>query len=94
VQVLEWLELFGYRKADAIVPVMDAFQRYIIGKGIAAAKIKIKKNGVDAAVFQPHISGNSLRTELGLEDKFLAAYFGTHGMAHKLETVLEAASGL
>src|SRR5450759_2827077 len=40
VRMLERLELFGYRKADAIVPVTNAFQRYIIGKGIAAAKIE------------------------------------------------------
>jgi glycosyltransferase involved in cell wall biosynthesis len=31
---------------------------------------------------------------LGLEGKFVAAYFGTHGMAHHLETVLEAAQEL
>ena len=30
--------------------------------------------------------------ELGLSGKFVASYFGTHGMAHHLETVLEAAA--
>lgn len=29
IRALEWLELFAYRKADRIVPVTDAFQRYI-----------------------------------------------------------------
>jgi hypothetical protein len=92
VRMLEWLERFGYRKADAIVPVTDSFKRYMIGKGISAAKIEVIKNGVDAAVFRPYVGANSLRTELGLEGKFVAAYFGTHGMAHQLETVLEAAA--
>ena len=92
VRMLEWLELFGYRKADAIVPVTDSFKRYMIGKGIPAAKIEVIKNGVDAAIFRPHVGANSSRAELGLEGKFVAAYFGTHGMAHQLETVLEAAS--
>jgi len=92
VSVLESLELFAYRKADAIVPVTDSFERYMVGKGIAAAKIEVIKNGVDASVFKPHVGENPLRGELKLEGKFVAAYFGTHGMAHKLETVLEAAS--
>jgi glycosyltransferase involved in cell wall biosynthesis len=91
IRLLEALEMFAYRKADAIVPVTDSFERYMIGKGIAAAKIHVIKNGVDASVYQPHAGSNPLRTELGLDGKFVAAYFGTHGMAHKLETLLEAA---
>jgi glycosyltransferase involved in cell wall biosynthesis len=35
-----------------------------------------------------------LSRKLGLEGKFVASYFGTHGMAHHLETVLEAAREL
>jgi glycosyltransferase involved in cell wall biosynthesis len=91
VRLLESFEMFAYRKADAIVPVTDSFERYMIGKGIDPAKIEVIKNGVDASVFHPHVGENPLRAELGLQGKFVAAYFGTHGMAHKLETVLEAA---
>jgi glycosyltransferase involved in cell wall biosynthesis len=91
VKLLEWLELFAYRKADVIVPVTDSFERYMVGKGITPAKIEVIKNGVDASIFKPHVGENPLRGELGLEGKFVAAYFGTHGMAHKLETLLEAA---
>ena len=91
IRLLEALEMFAYRNADAIVPVTDSFERYMIGKGIAAAKIHVIKNGVDASVYRPHAGTNPLRTELGLDGKFVAAYFGTHGMAHKLETLLEAA---
>ena len=45
--MLEYLEMFAYRKADAIVPVTEAFKRYMVGKGIPAAKIEVVKNGVD-----------------------------------------------
>jgi glycosyltransferase involved in cell wall biosynthesis len=92
IGLLESLEMFAYRKADAIVPVTDSFERYMVGKGIAPAKIQVIKNGVDPSVYQPHVGTNPLRGELGLDGKFVAAYFGTHGMAHKLETLLEAAS--
>jgi len=92
VSMLESLEQFAYRKADAIVPVTDSFERYMVDKGIARTKIEVIKNGVDASVFKPHVGENPLRSELKLEGKFVAAYFGTHGMAHKLEIILEAAS--
>lgn len=92
VSFLESLELFAYRRAHAIVPVTDSFERYMVGKGISPAKIEVIKNGVDASVYRPFAGTNQMRSELGLEGKFVAAYFGTHGMAHKLETVLDAAS--
>jgi len=91
IRLLEWLEMFAYRTADAIVPVTDAFKRYMTEKGIPGAKITVIKNGVDLGFYRQNEGPNALRAELGLEGKFVAAYFGTHGMAHHLETILEAA---
>src|SRR5690606_24796831 len=58
------------------------------------AKIEVIKNGVDLARFRPLGQASSRARDLGLEGKFVASYFGTHGMAHHLETVLEAAERL
>jgi glycosyltransferase involved in cell wall biosynthesis len=91
IRFLEWLELFAYRKADRIVPVTDAFKRYMVEKGIAREKITVIKNGVDLTRYQPAPANAAVRAEIGLEGKFVASYVGTHGMAHHLETVLEAA---
>ena len=92
IRALEWLERFAYRHADRIVPVTDAFQDYIEGLEIPADRIRVIKNGVDLHKFQPAAPNPALRAELGLDGKFVAAYVGTHGMAHHLETVLEAAA--
>jgi len=94
IRLLEWFERFAYRKADRIVPVTDAFKRYMVGKGISAEKIEVIKNGVDLAFFKKVIGQNPMITELELQGKFVAVYFGTHGMAHGLETVLHAAQKL
>ncbi len=94
IEALEWLELFAYRKADRIVPVTDAFQRHMEKKGILASKISVIKNGADISLYQPVAGQNPVTEELGLEGKFVAAYFGTHGMAHHLETILHAAERL
>ena len=90
--MLEWLELFAYRKADRIVPVTDAFRRDMMDKGVDERKITVIKNGVDLRFFQSAADGSELASQLGVEGKFVASYVGTHGMAHHLETILEAAA--
>lgn len=92
ISVLEFLEIFSYRKADKIVPVTDSFKRYIINKGIDEKKINVIKNGVDLKFYNSHVSGASLAKTIGVKDKFVVSYIGTHGMAHHLETIFEAAS--
>lgn len=94
IRLLEYLELFAYRKADRIVPVTDAFKRHMEAKGIPSEKIIVIKNGVDLAFYTTPAGDNPLRAKLGLSGKFVAGYFGTHGMAHKLEVILDAAERL
>jgi len=94
IAVLQWLESFAYDKADHIVPVTDAFARYMIDKGVPEAKITVIKNGVDTRLFNRDIDGQSTRDRHALGQRVVAAYFGTHGMAHHRETILEAAEQL
>lgn len=94
IKMLEWIERFAYRKADRIVPVTDSFKTYILGKGIEGEKLAVVKNGVDLAQYAPLESTSALAEELGIKGKFVVSYFGTHGMAHRLETILQAADRL
>lgn len=94
IRALEWLESFAYRKADRIVAVTDAFKEHIVARGAAATKVEVIKNGVDPTRYSPLEGDNPLADEIGVRGRFVAAYFGTHGMAHHLETVLEAAAEL
>jgi glycosyltransferase involved in cell wall biosynthesis len=91
VRMLERLECFLYRKAVAIVTVTHAFKSYLLELGIEAKKIEVITNGVDLSRFAPRSRDSLLARELGLEGKFVAGYVGTHGLAHGLETILEAA---
>jgi glycosyltransferase involved in cell wall biosynthesis len=94
IKLLEWVERFAYRKADRIVPVTDSFKTYMLSKGIEASKIVVVKNGVDLAQYTPLDGVNSLAEDLGVRGKFVVSYFGTHGMAHHLETIFHAARQL
>lgn len=92
LRAMERLELFLYRRAAAVVAVTESFKRNLIGRGIDADKIHVITNGVDLRRFMPLNGDQALRAELGIPaDAFVAGYIGTHGMAHALETVLDAA---
>lgn len=89
--ILERLELFLYRRADAVISVTHAFRRNLIERGIDGDKIHVVTNGVDTSRLVPMQKDAVLERELHLQEKFVAGYIGTHGMAHALDTVLEAA---
>lgn len=91
IRFLEYLEMFAYRKADRIVSVTEAFKNYMVSKGIDEQKIHVITNGVNLDFYQPVAKNQALAAELGVSGKFVAAYVGTHGMAHHLETILAAA---
>ncbi len=91
IQLLERLELFLYRHAASIITVTHTFKSILMQRGIDGKKIEVVTNGVDLKHFTPREKDSDLVYELGLQDKFVAGYIGTHGMAHGLETLLDAA---
>ena len=92
IRLLEKIELFLYRKARLIVSVTHSFKTILIRRGIAGDKIQVITNGVDAARFFQLNKDTDLVNQYQLENQFVAGYVGTHGMAHHLETILEAAA--
>jgi len=94
LDLLERLELFLYRKATAMVSVTNAFKQNLVDRGIDPAKIFVVTNGVDTSRFAPIPKDQALLADLQLNDAFVAGYIGTHGMAHGLDTVIDAAKVL
>lgn len=91
LDLLESLELFLYRRATAVVSVTNAFKQNLVDRGISAEKIFVVTNGVDTSRFSPIPKDQELLAELNLKDSFVAGYIGTHGMAHGLDTLVDAA---
>jgi glycosyltransferase involved in cell wall biosynthesis len=94
IRALEWVELFLYGRADAIVSVTESFREDLIARGVPGEKIHVVINGVDLDRYAPQPRDQALAREFGLEGKFVAGYMGTHGLAHALPKVLEAAERL
>jgi glycosyltransferase involved in cell wall biosynthesis len=91
IRALEHLEMFLYHKAARIVSVTHSFKKTLITRGVSSDKIMVVTNGVDMSHFKPMLKDAELVSQLGLEGKFVAGYIGTHGLAHHLETLLDAA---
>jgi glycosyltransferase involved in cell wall biosynthesis len=90
IRFLEWLEKTAYRRADAIVSVTRSFISHIAERAGGDDKIAVIRNGADLRSFA-RADASDLRRELGFEGRFIATYVGTHGMAHGLGTILDAA---
>lgn len=91
LNLLEKVELFLYRRSVVVIALTRAFKRNLVSRGIPAEKISVVINGVDLKRYEPKSKNEALSKELGLQDKFVIGYIGTHGMAHALENVLDAA---
>lgn len=93
VTLLEWLELFLYRQANRIIALTSPFKENLTARGIPSAKIDVITNGVDTLLFDFKKRTGTVRETLGFDNRtFLAGYLGTVGMAHGLETIVEAAA--
>lgn len=88
---LERLELFLYRRAKAVIPVTQAFKRDLVERGVDGGKIAVVTNGVDLDRYEPRERDESVAEEFGVRGKRVIGYLGTHGLAHALENVLDAA---
>jgi glycosyltransferase involved in cell wall biosynthesis len=96
IKFLEGIESFCYRHADHVIAVTQSFKKHIIRCGGNAEKLSVIYNGVDLSLFdtQTAMEKADVAEQFGIAYEpslFFAAYVGTHGMAHHLETILEAA---
>ncbi|TMM58937.1 glycosyltransferase family 4 protein [Maribacter algarum] len=93
IRFFEFLELRMYKSTWKVITVTDSFKEQLINeRGIPSNKVEVVKNGINAEMFKPMPKNKVLLSRLGLQDKFILGYIGTHGMAHKLDFILEAAS--
>ena len=91
LRLLEKLELYLYHKADLIILVTNSFRQKLKNRGVKPEKMYVVTNGVNLDLISKPEKNNHLKDQLGLSGKFVIGYIGTHGMAHRLETIVEAA---
>ncbi|OUD12585.1 glycosyltransferase family 4 protein [Thioflexithrix psekupsensis] len=88
-----FLEKKLYQKAHFVNAVTDGtYQVLQSKKQLPANKLLFLPNGVDTETFYPRAPDEKLKRELSLPDyEQLILYAGTHGYAHGMDVLLEAA---
>jgi glycosyltransferase involved in cell wall biosynthesis len=92
IRLLERIELQMYRDADAVVSVTQAFKADLVRRGVNPEKISVVLNGVDLSRYRLLPKEEALLDQFDLRGRFVVGYLGTHGMAHALDNVADAAT--
>ena len=92
IRILEKIEMFLYQRADKIISVTHSFKSELIERGVDGEKIDVVLNGVDLSKYEPApLKDEVFAEQYDLVDKFVVGYVGTHGLAHALDKIVEAA---
>lgn len=86
-KVLRKLERWLYDRADRIVVLLPQADEYIVPLGVPRHKIVWIPNGVD-------LDGYPKPAPIPIRDSFSLMYFGAHGQANGLDTLLKAMAEL
>ncbi len=90
IESLEKIEIGLYKSCNKVIAVTDAFKTNLINRGINKDKIEVVTNGSNRELFFPRPKDNDLINDLGLENKFIVGYIGTHGLAHSLDFIVNS----
>lgn len=91
IKYLEQEAKWCYQSANKIISVTESFKTEIIKKGIKSDKIQVVRNGANLELYQAKPKNKEILKKLDLGNKMVLGYIGTHGMAHKLDFILDCA---
>ena len=87
------LAAFLYRSCHHLVAVTPAIKEVLLAKwNVSPEKVSVVTNGVETDIFSPDGATGDVKSRPEFRGKFVVSYIGTLGLAHGLNTVLEAAA--
>jgi len=92
IKMARWLEKFLYTRATHILVNSPAYADYIKQKNVSGQKITYIPYGTDIDMFSPQKSGQEIREQYGLNEKFVVLYAGALGQANDIYTIINAAN--
>lgn len=87
VLLLGAIERYLYRRAQAVITLMDGAQAMLVKKGALSERIFVVSNGVDFDL----VDAPSPPVSIG-DETFNVLYAGSHGISNALDALLDAAS--
>jgi len=94
-RLLERVHRFCFRRADRIVVLGQCMKDRLIDKRVPAGRITVIGPWADVDELEPlPADSNPLRRDWGLEGKFVVMYSGNLGLAHDIDTIMQAMTRL
>lgn len=84
------IEATQFQAADFVAVVSESLAAYVVAHGADPAKVHVLPNGVDAQKFHPAVSGDEVRRQYGLEERFVVGFAGRMRPWHDGPTLLRA----
>ncbi len=94
IAAAQFLEKLFYNQAARVLAVTAGIQNFIVDIGFEKDKVPLITNGVDHTAFTDTIEPDAEIAGYRRDGRLLVIYAGTHGMAHALSTILQAAKRL
>lgn len=92
--LLEWFCDRSYMHASVIGVITPGMRQLLVSRGVPEEKIMDIANWADESIFHPVDDQDGLRTDLGIQGKFVAMYAGAIGEVQGLDTLIDAAGKL
>ncbi|MCX7098738.1 MAG: glycosyltransferase, exosortase A system-associated [Methylococcales bacterium] len=90
-KLTKWLETYVFKKADAITTICEGLRSDIASRGISPEKITVIPNAVNVELFTyGQGPDQTLREQLGLQDKIVLGFIGSFYAYEGLPLLLEA----
>ncbi|GJM33477.1 MAG: hypothetical protein DHS20C18_24780 [Saprospiraceae bacterium] len=88
IRIIDWFETYAYRKADAIVSLLQEAEKYINFKSRDSSKFFYIPNGIDSNLIQNRLEIK--REDLNIPtDHLIIGYAGTIGFANAMDSFFE-----
>ena len=81
-----------YRHSQKVVVLSTDMRQRCKEYGVPTETVEVVSNWADTNDVRPIKSNNAFRRQHGLEDRFIVMYSGNMGLAHDLDTLLDAAN--
>lgn len=94
IKIAEWLEIFVYKKTDAVIVHSYGNRDFIIKRGAIPEKIYVIENWIDLGDFSSGNENSEWSDLHGLNNRFIVSFAGTMGFAQGLREIIEVAEAL
>lgn len=94
IRLLDAVQRWVFRLADAITVITPGFQRTLLSKGVPAEKVHVIPNFADHELVQPGARDNPFSRRHNLLDKFVVLAAGNIGFSHSSQVLVPLARRL